>query len=263
MIARRVFTPILIAASLVLLLSFAIRASFGVFQIPIANDLGWFRTEFSLAIAIQNLAWGIATPFFGAFAEKLGDRKAILVGVLIYALGLSSSSIATTAAGHQMLEILVGVGIAGTGFGVVLGVVGRASSDEHRSLALGLTTAAGSAGQIIGPPLTQYLLNSMTWQNVFLVYSGLILIALFSLPFLKAPAKASKGEIEQSLSRILNIAVRDPSYILIFIGFFSCGFQLAFITAHFPAFVTEACATIDPSGSNYWEHEYCSAQCEF
>ena len=248
MMSRQVFTPILIAASLVLLISFAIRASFGVFQIPIANDLGWFRTEFSLAIAIQNLAWGIATPLFGAFAEKLGDRKAILVGVVIYALGLSLSSIATTASSHQMLEILVGVGIAGTGFGVVLGVVGRAASDEHRSLALGITTAAGSAGQIVGPPLTQYLLNSMAWQNVFLFYSGLILLALLSLPFLKAPAKASNNEIEQSLARIVNIAVRDPSYLLIFIGFFSCGFQLAFITAHFPAFVTEACATIDPNG---------------
>ena len=248
MMYRQVFTPILIAASLVLLISFAIRASFGVFQIPIANDLGWFRTEFSLAIAIQNLAWGIATPLFGAFAEKLGDRKAILVGVVIYALGLSLSSIATTASSHQMLEILVGVGIAGTGFGVVLGVVGRAASDEHRSLALGITTAAGSAGQIVGPPLTQYLLNSMPWQNVFLFYSGLILLALLSLPFLKAPAKASKNEIEQSLAKIVNIAVRDPSYLLIFIGFFSCGFQLAFITAHFPAFVTEACATIDPNG---------------
>jgi len=248
MMSRQVFTPILIAASLVLLISFAIRASFGVFQIPIANDLGWFRTEFSLAIAIQNLAWGIATPLFGAFAEKLGDRKAILVGVVIYALGLSLSSIATTASSHQMLEILVGVGIAGTGFGVVLGVVGRAASDEHRSLALGITTAAGSAGQIVGPPLTQYLLNSMPWQNVFLFYSGLILLALLSLPFLKAPAKASNNEIEQSLAGIVNIAVRDPSYLLIFIGFFSCGFQLAFITAHFPAFVTEACATIDPNG---------------
>ena len=248
MSTRQVFTPILIAASLVLLISFAIRASFGVFQIPIANDLGWFRTEFSLAIAIQNLSWGIATPFFGAFAEKLGDRKAILVGVLVYAVGLALSSMASTAVSHQLLEILVGVGIAGTGFGVILGVVGRAASDKTRSLALGITTAAGSAGQIIGPPLTQHLLNSMTWQNVFLVYSGLILLALLSLPFLKAPAKVSKSELEESLSRILNIAIRDPSYILIFVGFFSCGFQLAFITAHFPAFVTEACATIDPNG---------------
>ncbi len=154
MMSRQVFTPILIAASLVLLISFAIRASFGVFQIPIANDLGWFRTEFSLAIAIQNLAWGIATPLFGAFAEKLGDRKAIVVGVIVYAMGLGFSSMASTAAGHQFLEILVGIGIAGTGFGVVLGVVGRSASDETRSLALGITTAAGSAGQIVGPPLT-------------------------------------------------------------------------------------------------------------
>ena len=248
MLIRQVFTPILVAASLVLLISFAIRASFGVFQIPIANDLGWFRTEFSLAIAIQNLSWGIATPLFGAFAEKLGDRKAIVVGVLVYALGLGLSSMASTAAGHQFLEILVGVGIAGTGFGVILGVVGRSASDETRSLALGVTTAAGSAGQIVGPPLTQYMLDTMAWQSVFLVYAGVVLMALFALPFMKAPAKASKQELDESLSKILNIAVRDPSYILIFIGFFSCGFQLAFVTAHFPAFVTEACATIDPNG---------------
>jgi MFS family permease len=248
MSSRQVFTPILIAASLVLLISFAIRASFGVFQIPIANDLGWFRTEFSLAIAIQNLAWGIATPLFGAFAEKLGDRKAVVVGVLVYALGLALSSMASTATSHQLLEILVGVGIAGTGFGVILGVVGRAASDETRSLALGLTTAAGSAGQIVGPPLTQYLLNATTWQTVFLMYAGVILLALLALPFMKAPPKVSAQGLEQSLSKILNIAVRDPSYALIFIGFFSCGFQLAFVTAHFPAFVTEACATIDPNG---------------
>ena len=248
MSSRHVFTPILIAASLVLLISFAIRASFGVFQIPIANDLGWFRTEFSLAIAIQNLAWGIATPLFGAFAEKLGDRKAVVLGVLVYALGLALSSMASTATSHQLLEILVGVGIAGTGFGVILGVVGRAASDETRSLALGITTAAGSAGQIVGPPLTQYLLNATTWQTVFLMYAGVILLALLALPFMKAPPKVSAQGLEQSLSKILNIAVRDPSYALIFIGFFSCGFQLAFVTAHFPAFVTEACATIDPNG---------------
>ena len=248
MSSRQVFTPILIAASLVLLISFAIRASFGVFQIPIANDLGWFRTEFSLAIAIQNLAWGIAAPLFGAFAEKLGDRKAVVVGVLVYALGLALRSMASTATNHQLLEILVGVGIAGTGFGVILGVVGRAASDETRSLALGITTAAGSAGQIVGPPLTQYLLNATTWQNVFLMYAGVILLALLALPFMKAPPRVSAQGLEQSLSKILNIAVRDPSYALIFIGFFSCGFQLAFVTAHFPAFVTEACATIDPNG---------------
>ena len=247
MIQRKIFTPIIIAASIVLLMSFAIRASFGVFQIPIANDLGWFRSEFSFAIAIQNLAWGLATPLFGAFAEKIGDRKAIVVGVLFYATGLGLSSFAVTAASHQLLEILVGVGIAGTGFGVILGIVGRAASDENRSLALGVTTAAGSAGQIVGPPLTQLMLNTISWQSVFLVYSGFILLALLALPLMKAPPKATKQDVDGSLIDLINIAVRDRSYILIFIGFFSCGFQLGFMTAHFPAFVTEACATIDPS----------------
>ena len=243
-----VFTPILIAASVVLLISFAIRASFGVFQIPIANDLGWFRSEFSLAIAIQNLAWGIATPFFGALAEKIGDRVAIVLGVIVYALGLGFSAMATSPLSHQLLEIFVGIGIAGTGFGVILGVVGRAASDETRSMALGVTTAAGSAGQIVGPPATQYLLEVMTWQGVFWVYAAVILLALLALPFLNAAKPRPKTDVEASLSRILLSASRDPSYMLIFIGFFSCGFQLAFITAHFPAFVTEACASIDPNG---------------
>ena len=104
-----------------------IRASFGVFQIPIAADLGWLRSEFSLAIAIQNLAWGLATPLFGAFAERLGDRRAILIGVAFYAAGLLFSAYSVSAFEHQLLEVLVGFGIAGTGFGVLLGVVGRAA----------------------------------------------------------------------------------------------------------------------------------------
>ena len=144
--------------------------------------------------------------------------------------------------------MFVGFGIAGTGFGVVLGVVGRAAAPEQRSLALGLTTAAGSLGQVIGPPLAQYLLNWMHWSSVFLVFAGLILLCLFCLPFMRSQYVASKEELEESLGSIVSRAVRDPSYIMIFIGFFSCGFQLAFVTAHFPAFVTEVCASISPDG---------------
>ena len=147
---RSIFTPVLIASGFVLFLSFAIRASFGVFQIPIAAELNWFRSEFSLAIAIQNLAWGLGTPIFGAVAERLGDRRAIFVGTLIYAAGLVLSAYTTSALGHQLIDIMVGFGIAGTGFDVVLGVVGWAASDKNRSLALGLTTAAGSFGQVVG-----------------------------------------------------------------------------------------------------------------
>ena len=243
-----IFTPILISASLILFLSFTIRSSFGVFQIPIAADLGWLRSEFSLAIAIQNLAWGLATPVFGALAERFGDKKAIFLGTVLYAAGLCLSAYSISPVQHQWLEMFVGFGIAGTGFGVVLGVVGRSAAPEQRSLALGLTTAAGSMGQVIGPPLAQYLLNWMHWSSVFLVFAGLILLCLFCLPFIRSQYVASKAELEASRGSFVSRAVRDPSYIMIFIGFFSCGFQLAFVTAHFPAFVTEMCASISPDG---------------
>jgi len=239
-------TPILIGGSSIILIGFAIRSSFGLFQIPISEDFGWLRAEFSMAIAIQNLAWGIGQPIFGAIAEKLGDRKAIVLGVLLYAVGLGLSAHATAPGQHNMLEILVGFGIAGTGFGTILAMVGRAASDEHRSMALGIATAAGSGGQIVGPPLVEGLLAAFAWQTVFSILAGAILAALLFLPLLKAPEPAGRVEPDEGLAQILNGAARDPSFALIFIGFFSCGYQLGFITAHFPAFVTEVCGPISP-----------------
>ncbi len=241
------FTPVLIVGCLIILVSFAIRASFGVFQIPIAAEFGWLRSEFSFAIAIQNLAWGIGQPLFGAAAEKIGDRKAIILGALVYAAGLVLSSKAVSPEAMQLSEILVGFGVAGTGFGIILAVVGRASSDENRSMSLAITTAAGSAGQVVGAPTAEYLLNVMPWQSVFLVFAAVILGALVMLPFMRAPA-AAKPELQQSLGAALTKAAKDPSFSLIFIGFFSCGYQLAFITAHFPAFVTEMCGPIAAGG---------------
>ncbi|WP_243611459.1 MFS transporter [Shimia aestuarii] len=241
-------TPVLIVGCIIILVSFAIRASFGVFQIPIADEFGWARAEFSLAIAIQNLAWGIGQPIFGAIAEKIGDRKAIIMGALIYAAGLVLSSFAVTPGAHQLYEILVGFGIAGTGFGVILAVVGRASSDENRSMSLAIATAAGSAGQVFGAPMAEWMLGFMTWQSTFLIFAAAILTVLLMLPLMRAPV-ASKAELEESMGEILRKAFRDPSYTLIFLGFFSCGYQLAFITAHFPAMITEMCGAIDPSGT--------------
>ncbi|NHM17738.1 MFS transporter [Tritonibacter mobilis] len=242
------FTPVLMVGCLIIMVSFAVRASFGVFQIPIAEDFGWLRSEFSLAIAIQNLAWGIGQPIFGAIAEKIGDRKAIIIGAVIYAAGLVLSAGATTPMEMQAYEWLVGFGVAGTGFGVVLAVVGRASSDENRSMSLAIVTAAGSAGQIFGAPTAEYMLGLMSWQTVFLVFAGVVLALILSLPLMRAPVSAGKAELEESLGSILKKAFRDPSYTLIFLGFFSCGYQLAFITAHFPAFVTEMCGPIMPGG---------------
>ncbi|OYU19115.1 MAG: MFS transporter [Rhodobacteraceae bacterium PARR1] len=241
-------TPILIAGCVVLMLSFAIRASFGMFQIPIATEFGWPRAEFSLAIAIQNLAWGIGQPLFGAFAERMGDRRAILLGAVFYAVGLIGSSFAVTPGAHQLLAVIVGFGIAGTGFGVILAIVGRATSAENRSMALGIATAAGSAGQVIGAPFAEVLLQSYPWQTVFVIFAVIILLAMLALPFLTSPPAATKKELQESLGTVFLRALKDPSYTMIFLGFFSCGYQLAFITAHFPAFVTELCGPIDPSG---------------
>lgn len=241
-------TPVLIAGCLILMTGFAIRASFGVFQLPIATEFGWARADFSLAIAIQNLAWGIGQPIFGALAEKFGDRRAVIIGALMYAAGLVASSFAVTPGQHQLLEIIVGFGIAGTGFGVVLAVVGRASSAENRSLALGIATAAGSAGQVIGAPLAEGLLAFFPWQTVFVIFAAIVLCTLFAVPFLRSPQMATKAELEESIGTVIIRAFKDPSYTMIFLGFFSCGYQLAFITAHFPAFITEKCGPIDPAG---------------
>jgi MFS family permease len=242
------FTPVLIVSCVIIMVSFAVRASFGVFQIPVAEEFGWLRAEFSLAIAIQNLAWGIGQPIFGAMAEKIGDRRAIIIGAVVYALGLILSANSVTPIEHQAYAWLVGFGIAGTGFGVVLAVVGRASSDENRSMSLAIVTAAGSAGQVFGAPAAEWMLGFLSWQSTFMVFAAVILSMILTLPFMRAPVLAQKAELEESLGQILVKAFKDPSYTMIFLGFFSCGYQLGFITAHFPAFVTEMCGPILAGG---------------
>lgn len=244
----RLFTPVLIAGCLIIIVSFGVRASFGIFQIPIAEDFGWLRSEFSLAIAIQNLAWGLGAPIFGAIAEKIGDRRSIVLGALFYVAGLVLSANSVTPLEHQVYAWLVGFGVAGTGFGVILAVVGRAASDDNRSMALAIAAASGSLGQIVGPPATEWLLSLVSWQTTYLIFAGCILASLVVLPMMRAPEPANKAEIEESMAVIVGRALRDPSFAMIFLGFFSCGYQIAFITAHFPAFVTELCGPIAPGG---------------
>ncbi len=245
----RLFTPVLIGCCVIILASFSVRASYGVFQLPIANEFGWLRVEFSLAIAIQNLAWGIGQPFFAAIAEKFGDRRALFIGAIVYAVGMVLSANAVTPEAHQIWSVLVGFGIAGTGFGVILGMVGRAATAENRSMTLGIATAAGSGGQIVGPPLAAFLLQSLHWSEVFLIFAVIIMASMLVLPIMRAPVIATKAEIEETMSQMLGRAFRDPSYTLIFLGFFSCGYQLGFVTAHFPALVAELCGPIAVGGT--------------
>ena len=242
------FTPVLIVGCVIIIVSFAIRATFGVFQIPIAEEFGWLRAEFSMAIAIQNLAWGIGQPLFGALAEKIGDRKSIIIGVAVYAIGLLLSATATNPIEMQSYAWLIGFGVAGSGFGVILAVVGRASSNENRSMSLAIVSAAGSGGQIFGPPLAEWMLGFMAWQGIFVIFAISIVAVLLFLPFMRSPSIATKTELEESMSEILGKAFRDPSFTLLYLGFFSCGYQLGFITAHLPAFITELCGPIMPGG---------------
>ncbi len=242
------FTPVLIVSCIIIAASFAVRSTFGVFQIPIAEEFGWLRSEFSLAIAIQNIAWGIGQPIFGAISEKIGERKAIVMGAFIYAAGLVLSASAVTPEQHQAFNWLIGFGVAGTGMGIILAVVGRAASDENRSMAMAIAAASGSLGQIIGPPGAEWLLSMVSWQTTFVIFAGVILATLLTLPFMRAPASASNDEYQASMSEVLKMAFRDPSFTMIFLGFFSCGYQLAFMTAHFPALITEMCGPILPGG---------------
>ncbi|MDC1066864.1 MFS transporter [Alphaproteobacteria bacterium] len=240
-------SPVLIAGCLIIIVTFGIRGSFGVFQIPIENQFQWLRVEFSLAIAIQNLGWGIGAPIFGALGEKFGDRKMIIAGSLCYVSGLILSTFAQNPLTHQFLELIIGFGIAGTGMGMILAVVGRASSEKNRSMALGIVTAAGSVGQMVGAPLAQTLVDLYGWQQVFIIFALSIVLVMSVVPLLKETPVSSKKEIEVSLTKVLGNAFKDPNFSMIFLGFFACGYQLAFVSAHFPAMVTEMCSAISPS----------------
>ena len=242
-------TPVLLAGSIIIIITFGIRGSFGVFQIPIENEFQWLRVEFSLAIAIQNLGWGIGAPIFGALGEKFGDKKMIIVGAFCYVIGLVLSTFAQNPLTHQFLELIIGFGIAGTGLGMILAVVGRASSEKNRSMALGIVTAAGSFGQMFGAPIAQFLLNLYSWQQVFIIFAFSIVLVMSVVPFLKDAPVSTKKEVEVSLTKVLGNAFKDPTFSMIFFGFFACGYQLAFLTAHFPAMVTEMCSAISPTSA--------------
>jgi MFS family permease len=244
----KLLNPVLVGGCLIVLIAFGVRASFGVFQVPIAQEFGWPRAEFSLAIAIQNLFWGFGQPMFAAMADRWGPRPALTLGIATYAAGLAASAFAVTPEGHQLLNMVIGMGVAGTGFGVILAMVSKASSEENRSLSMGLATAAGSAGQFLIAPLAAQLLPALDWNGVFLLFAGLILSTLLLLPLLRgipAEAPAAPGD---GMGAAIRRAGGDASFWLIFVGFFACGYQLFFITAHFPAFITEVCGPIDPSG---------------
>jgi MFS family permease len=213
----------------------------GFFQLPILQETGWNRSTFGFAMALQNLFWGLGQPFFGAIADRFGTWRVMMTGALLYILGLIVMAFAATPLWlHIGGGILVGLGIAGCSFGVILASLARIVSPEKRSFAFGLGTAAGSAGMFIYAPISQGLIDTLGWSDSLLVLSAfMLLIPVLAIP-LRGNASTSKiasAEIEQSFREALSEAFAHRDYLLLTSGFFVCGFQVAFITAHFPAYI--------------------------
>ncbi|MGJ3264940.1 MAG: MFS transporter, partial [Salinarimonas sp.] len=242
----RVAPEIVIAAGcLIALVTFGPRASAGLFQVPMTTDYGWGRDTFGLAIAIQNLVWGIGQPFAGAVADRFGTVRVLIVGALLYALGLVVMALASTPMMlHLGAGVLIGIGLAGASFNLVLGAFGKLLPEEWRPMAFGMGVAAGSFGQFLFPPIGNALINAVGWQDALLWFSAIMLVVL-PLSLMLATrgtgggAKTDTGP-SQSIAQALAEAFRHRSYVLLVTGFFTCGFQLAFITAHLPAYLKDA-----------------------
>ncbi|MCH8105953.1 MAG: MFS transporter [Proteobacteria bacterium] len=230
-------------ACIISLVAFGPRSSMGFFQLPILQDTGWDRSTFGFAIALQNLCWGIGQPFFGAIADRYGTWRVVTVGAILYIVGLVTMAFAATPLWLYIGGgVLVGLGVAACSFGVILAAMARLVGPEKRSLAFGLGTAAGSAGMFLYAPISQGLIDALGWSDSLLVFCVILLI----IPVLAIPLRGNSSasniagaEIEQSISEALKEAFAHKSYLLLASGFFVCGFQVAFIAAHFPAYISD------------------------
>src|SRR3954470_19407455 len=242
----RVSPEIIVAAGcLIALITFGPRAAAGLFQIPMVTEYGWGRDIFSLAIALQNLLWGVGQPFAGAVADRFGAVRVICAGAILYALGLAVMAYAATPGlMHLGAGVLIGFGLSGSSFNLILGAFGKLLPPEWRPLAFGAGTAAGSLGQFFFPPIANLLIDGVGWHQALVVFAVTVLVAMpFSLVLARrgdAPEAGGPPTARQSIPQALAEAFRHRSYVLLVLGFFTCGFQLAFITAHLPAFLKDA-----------------------
>jgi len=235
-------TPVLVlvCGAIILTLGLGIRASFGLFLQPMSTDLGWGRSHFSFAMALSNLIWGLAQPFFGAWADKQGAGRVVVVSGLLYAGGLALMPFSTT---PLMLDasagLMVGLGLSGVSFGVILGVVGRAFPPERRSLALGIASSGGSFGQFLMLPFGQLLISTLGWQTALLVLAGTIMATVPLAAAMMEGRRPVATGAQQSLNQALREAGGHSGFWYLTAGFFVCGFQVAFISVHLPAYLVD------------------------
>ena len=233
---------IIACGCLIAVLSFGPRSAMGLFQAPMLAANDWTRETFGLALAIQNLVWGAVQPFAGMIADKFGSSRVLTLGAFVYAAGLVLMANADTAVMlHLSAGVLVGVGIAMSSFALVIATFGRRLPKEKQSFAFGLGTAAGSFGQFLFAPLGAELINRFGWQNALVVMGVMMLaIPVLAVALRSGPQPgASAAAAEMSMARTIGQAFGHRSYVLLVSGFFVCGFQVAFITAHFPAFLAD------------------------
>jgi MFS family permease len=232
---------IIVCGCAIALLNNGPRTVLGFFLQPISAQNGWGRDVFSLAMAIQNLAWGVGAFVLGAAADKWGTARVLALSALLYASGLILMAYSTTG---LMLDVtaglMIGLGIGGCSFGIVMGAFGRSVKARQRTLVFGIATAAASLGQFVFAPLVQVFLGAFGWQGALMALAALVaLIPVLAIPLAGKPDPAAQHEIAQSMGEALTEALGHPSYLLLAAGFFVCGFQIAFITTHFPAYLTD------------------------
>ena len=239
----RSLTIILLAGCTIAAMNFGPRSTMGFFLTPMTTEHGWSREVFALAIAIQNLAWGVAQPFVGMLADKLGTARVLTVGALFYAAGLALMSVASDPLSLQLTAgVLVGLGIAGSAFILVLAAFSRLLPVGMRTIGYGGGTAAGSVGQFVYAPLGQGFIHFYGWHTALLIMAALMIAVPFLSFFVRGRPQAApvaRGVADQSLLQALGEAFTHRSYRLLVAGFFVCGFQIAFITVHLPPYLND------------------------
>jgi MFS family permease len=242
--ARAYSAGMIIAAGCAIsLLGFGPRSVMGFFQLPIIQENNWGRDVFGLALAVQNLFWGIGQPFAGAVADRFGVMKVLIVGLVLYAAGLVLMTFSTSPAVFTITSgVLIGFGLSGCSFNLVLAAFGKLLPPEKRPMALGLGTAAGSFGQFLFSPLAVGLIDATGWKMSLLVFAALLMTTIPLTVILATQPRNAAAEPEgdrRTLMQTLSLAFGHTSYVLLVLGFFTCGFQLAFITIHLPAYLKD------------------------
>lgn len=241
-------TTVLLASGFVLTLSMGVRHGFGFWLQPISQEYHWTRETFSMAIAIQNLMWGVFGPFAGMAADKLGTAKVIVLGAILFAVGLLWMALVNQPfAFIAGSGILIGAALACTTFGAVSGIIGRTAPDAKRSWAFGMSSAASSFGQFFMMPVDQQLIQHAGWQNALYVLAALMLIVMLPMAWkLREPARVADTGPQQSTMEAVREAFSHKPFLLLLAGYFVCGFQLVFIGMNMPAYLKDKGIT-DPS----------------